>query len=189
MARQYDLPSKPKRSLRPLHVGLDLGGTLFNRKAEKADFGEGDAKAHTWPLFFRAKQTLEDLLRRGCKFSVISKIDPGAQDRTLRALIAHGLMGPDCVIVSKRDVHFCFNRADKGDIARQVEIDVLVDDRSECHDAAFRAGVPRGIIYLEEGDDRLVHPLQVARPIAAYNWSDVAALICGFMRLPDGMRT
>lgn len=177
---------KKLKPLTPLHVGLDLGGTVFNRKGQRMDFGEGDARANTWPLFFRTKPELERLLRLGCRFSVISKVDRGTEDRALRALRAHSLIGPDRVIASERDVHFCYERAAKGAIAGKdgLDIDVLVDDRSECHDAAFLAGVPRGIIYLEEADDRLVHPLQLARPIEAHNWNEVASLVYSFMRLP-----
>jgi len=130
-----------------MHISVDLGDTVFNRSLPKVRVG----KAEAFQLFPGALGILSGLAYAGHRISVISKIDRGAEARVSFSLFNAGLIP---FIVDPNDVHFCFERSEKGAIASRIGTSVHIDDRIEGLNSIHEYGIPHKILYIGAHDER-----------------------------------
>ena len=163
--------------MKTTHISVDLGDTLFNRKAPKIQYGLNSV----YTLFEYAQGVLRGLHNRGeCKISIISKIDHGAEARVILNLVheSHSLVPQ---IISVDDVHFCYGRSEKGEIAKSIGSQIHIDDRVEALHSTHECGVPHNILFIGGHDDRENTDINSKNFLVAHNWNDVLKLI---MNLP-----
>jgi len=151
-----------------LHISVDLGDTLFMQAASRLTVGKGQARQ----LFGGAFGLLSGLVYEGAKVSVISKIDPGQHTGAAFSLFHCGLVPH---IIAPEDVHFCFQRSEKGSIAEKIGSQVHIDDRIHCLNAVGAVGIEHLILFTG-GHDETGNPEmgEIVFPfIKAGTWDEV----------------
>lgn len=129
------------------NIGLDLGDTVFDRKLPRVTV----EKASAMQLCDGAMHELLSLSDRGCRLSVISKIDIGHEARVSFSLFHAGLIP---YVIDPNDIRFCHTRAEKGPIAQNMGLDFHVDDRIEVLNSMHSYGVPHKILFIGVRDER-----------------------------------
>lgn len=153
--------------MKKLTIAIDVGDTLLNRASGKIVEMEGGRL--TYPLFWMATAVLGVLKNSGHKLVIISKISKGDEAKVTEYLTWHHIV-PE--LVKEENLIFCYEREEKGPIAENLGIDVIVDDRVQVHNAMAKYGVPHRILFLEGYDDRLDYALEIS-VLQAENWSEV----------------
>ncbi len=158
------------------HIGLDLGDTVFNRRLPRIQIEKADAMQ----LCDGAMLVLISLLQKGCKLSVISKIDKGNEARVSYSLFHSGLV-PN--LIDPRDVAFCYTRKGKGPIAREKRISIHIDDRIEVLNSMHKSGVEHKILFTgirDDRDEKDCHKFVYNEVHIASTWIEIQEIIEGF---------
>ena len=156
-------------------IALDIGDTLLNRLAPKnIEMPDGSL---TYPLFPGVIEALEHLIGEGHKLVIISKINPGDNEKVFGYVRHHNIVPQ---LIQPKDVYFCHEWDEKGPIAKKINATVIVDDRVEVHNTMSRCEIPHRILFLEGHDDRKNSNLTTS-VIEAHNWYEVVNII---KRLP-----
>lgn len=146
-----------------MKIAIDIGHTLFGPKDTT---GERE-------LFPSVIESLSTLQRLGHELIIISKIPHGDKTKVLNRTIKKGIVPS---FVAEGDVHFCYEREEKGPIAKQLGVDVMIDDRVQVHDIMAANEIPHRILFLEGHDDRKFYTLNTS-VIEAHNWCEVVNII------------
>lgn len=155
-------------------ISIDFGDTLADRKRPKIPVGKG----WVYKLFGGAQGVISGLAYAGHKLAIISKINPGAEARISLNLSHHGITP---FIIDPEKVRFCYSREVKGPIARELGVDVHIDDRVDCLNAIHLAGIKHKILFIG-GEDRRVEGIpftfgESEGLLIARNWDEVGELI------------
>lgn len=162
-------------------ISLDLGHVIFNNAASKIEF-EGSSVRQ---LHKGAKEAIKELLEKGFKVIVISKIDRGDECRVSMSLFYHGIV-PN--LIKPEDVYFCYERKAKGPIAKAKNVFLHVDDRVEVQESIDESGIPYKILFTESNDESksLTHMMRLSvQPRGfrfAKNWDELMELILSITR-------
>lgn len=150
-------------------ISLDLGHVIFNNLAEKIDFAGSEVRQ----LHKGAKEAIKELLKKGFKIIVISKIDQGDECKVSMSLFYHEIVPH---LIKPEDVHFCYERIDKGPIAKENNVTWHVDDRVEVQESIHESGVLFKILFTKSNDES---ESLIQRPgfFVAHSWSIVLRLI------------
>jgi len=157
--------------MKKLVIAIDVGDTLLDRSMGKIVRMESGRL--TYPTFPCAIETMEAIKRAGHKMVIISKIDPGAEAKVTEYLVHHQIR-PD--LVDYEDLVFCYDRAEKGPIAKRLGVDVIIDDRVQVHNSMAASDIPHRILFLGGHDDRDIYTLTTS-VLEARSWMNVFVYI------------
>lgn len=169
-------------------ISLDLGDVIFNNTVPKILF-EGSTVRQ---LHKGVKEVITGLISKGFKVIIISKIDPGDECRVSMNLFYHQIVPH---LIKPEDVHFCYERKDKGEIAKRNKVTWHVDDRAEVLAAVHESEVPNKILFTASNNESeilkskflldRVYSLNKLGFSIATNWEQVLlSIVCPSMRLP-----
>ena len=144
-------------------IAIDIGHTLFGPKDTT---GERE-------LFPGVIESLSTLQKLGHKLIIISKIPHGDETEVFNRVMKKGIVPQ---FVKEEDVHFCYEREEKGPIAKELSVDVMIDDRVQVHDVMSINNIPHRILFLEGHDDRKFYTLTTS-VYEAHNWCEVVSVI------------
>jgi hypothetical protein len=152
--------------MKRLKIVIDVGDTLLNRLVKNVLMANGN---YTYPLFDGALDALELLTQQGHTLIIISKIDRGDEEKVTSYLTHHGIVPR---FVKPENLHFCYEREAKAPLAKELGVDVIIDDRVQVHNTMERFGIEGRILYLGSRDDRQEFELTVP-VLEARNWLEV----------------
>lgn len=133
-------------------IGIDIGRVIIGPQvdgvADTRFLGRGLAEALHTPAAPGSFETIAALAHRDPgQVWLISKCGPSVQEKT-RAWLAHHRFW-ERTGVPPSHLRFCLKRPEKADHARELRLDVMIDDRSDVLQH-LRGLVPRLLLFGEQ---------------------------------------
>jgi hypothetical protein len=110
-------------------LGIDIGGVIISRERDASDTSFSSEEYLDTPEVADAFEVITRLVteRFEDRVFLVSKCGPRVQAKTRRWLKHHRFFERTCV--KPKNVYFCLERSEKGQICRRLKITHFIDDR------------------------------------------------------------
>jgi|SRR3989344_2819725 len=127
-------------------LGVDVGGVILvgERGAKDTVFQGDHLKSPSADYVFDALRQLRERVF-GERIHIVSKCGPNVQRKTTEWLDHHQFY--DRAGISRKNVHFCLERAQKAPICKKYGITTFIDDSLEVLGYLHEAGVPNLLLF------------------------------------------